>query len=60
MAGAVTAAVTVRVAEVLVWLPATLLTTTTKLLALSPITVAGVVYDAAVAPAMAVPPFFHW
>jgi hypothetical protein len=56
----VAAAVTVNVAEVLVWLPAALLTTTKKVLPLSPIAVAGVVYDDAVAPAIAVPPFFHW
>jgi hypothetical protein len=51
--------ITVSVALVLVTLPALLLTVTAKREALSASVVAGVVYDALIAPVMLVPFFFQ-
>jgi hypothetical protein len=51
---------TVRVALLLVTLPALLLTITAKREALSACVVAGVAYDALVAPTMFAPFFIHW
>jgi hypothetical protein len=55
----VAAALTVSVAGLLVALPTPLVTVTVNSVPLSPVVVAGVVYEGAVAPPMAVPPFFH-
>ena len=60
MVGATAAAFTVRLAVVLVTLPALLLTTTVNCAPLSELVVAGVVYVEDVAPEMAVPFLFHW
>jgi len=49
----------VRVAALLVMLPALLLTTTVNCAPLSELVVAGVVYDDEVAPLTDVPFFFH-
>ncbi len=57
--GATAAALTVRVAALLVMLPALLLTTTVNCAPLSELVVAGVVYEDEVAPLTAVPFFFH-
>ena len=57
--GAVAAAFTVRVALLLVALPAELVTTTEKLEPLSAEVVAGVVYELEVAPVIIAPFFFH-
>ena len=54
------AAATLRVAVLLVTLPALLLTTTLKSARLSEAVVGGVVYEEEVAPPMAVPFFRHW
>ena len=51
---------TVNVALLLVTLPALLLTITAKSAPLSASVVAGVVYDALVAPVMFAPFFSHW
>jgi hypothetical protein len=51
---------TVRIAAVLVTLPVVLVTVTVKDEPLSDATAAGVVYEAEVAPLIAVPFFFHW
>jgi hypothetical protein len=51
---------TVSVAGLLARLPVLSVTTTVNRAPLSELTVAGVVYEAAVAPLMAVTPFFHW
>jgi hypothetical protein len=51
---------TVRVAALLVWLPAALATLTVKVAPLSPLIVGGVVYVELVAPLMAAPVFDHW
>jgi hypothetical protein len=59
MDGAAGVAVTVRVAALLVTLPAELLTVTLKDAPLSEFVVAGVVYDGEFAPGIAFPPFFH-
>jgi hypothetical protein len=56
----VAAAVTVSVAALLVALPTELVTMTVKLDPLSPMTAAGVVYPASVAPAIGLPFFCHW
>jgi hypothetical protein len=53
------AAPTVSVAALLVVLPAPLLTVTVNCEPLSAVVVTGVVYDDAVAPPTATPPFFH-
>jgi hypothetical protein len=58
--GAVAAAFTVRVALLLVALPAELVTTTENTEPLSAEVVAGVVYELAVAPVIFTPFFFHW
>jgi hypothetical protein len=58
--GATDAEVTVSVAELLVTLPLLSVTTTENREPLSAAVVAGVVYDAEVAPAIAAAPFFHW
>jgi len=55
----VAAAVTVSVAVLLVVLPTLLVTVTVNCEPLSPVAVAGVVYEDEVAPPIAVPPFFH-
>lgn len=60
MDGATGAAVTERVAALLVTLPVLLLTVTVKEAPLSEVDVAGVVYDDKVAPEIALPFFFHW
>ena len=57
--GATAAALTVRVAALLVTLPAELLTITVNCAPLSELVVAGVVYEVEVAPLIAVPFFFH-
>jgi hypothetical protein len=57
--GATAAAFTVKVALLLVALPAELLTTTEKVDPLSAVVVAGVVYELDVAPVMFVPFFLH-
>jgi len=57
--GATAAAVTVKVAALLVAVPKLLVTVTVNCVALSELAVAGVVYEAAVAPLMAAPAFFH-
>jgi hypothetical protein len=57
--GATALAVTVRAAELLVRLPLLSVTTTVNWVPLSGFVVAGVVYEAAIAPPMAVPFFFH-
>ena len=57
--GATGADVTVSVAALLVTLPAVLLTVTLNDAPLSEFVVAGVVYDAEVAPPIADPFFFH-
>ena len=54
------AALTVKVAPLLVTFPTLLLTTTVKTVPLSDATVAGVVYEALVAPLILSPPFRHW
>jgi hypothetical protein len=54
------AAATVRVAALLVALPALLLTTTMNSARLSAFVVGGVVYSEEVAPLTAVPFFSHW
>lgn len=59
MDGATGAAVTVRVAALLVALPAASLTVTVNDAPLSVFVAAGVVYDAEVAPAIAIAFFFH-
>jgi hypothetical protein len=59
MDGATGAAVTVRVAALLVALPAASLTVTVNVAPLSVFVAAGVVYDAEVAPAIAIVFFFH-
>ena len=59
MDGATGAAVTVRVAALLVTLPVLPLTTTVNCAPLSDDVVAGVVYVEEVAPLIAVPFFFH-
>jgi len=51
---------TVSVAALLVTLPAPFETVTVNCVPLSADVVAGVVYEADVAPLMAAPPFFHW
>jgi hypothetical protein len=53
------AADTVSVAGLLVTLPAAFVTVTVNCAPLSADAVAGVVYEAEVAPLMATPPFFH-
>jgi len=53
------AAFTVNVAALLVTLPALLVTVTVNSALLSEVVVAGVVYNAAVAPLIGVPFFFH-
>jgi len=57
--GATAAALTVRVALLLVALPAELLTTTEKVDPLSAVVVAGVVYELEVAPVMLAPFLRH-
>ena len=57
--GATAAALTVRVALLLVALPAELVTTTEKVEPLSAVVVAGVVYELDVAPLMFAPFFRH-
>jgi hypothetical protein len=57
--GATAGALTVRVALLLVTLPAELVTTTEKLDPLSVVAVAGVVYELDVAPVMFAPFFRH-
>ena len=59
IAGATGAGLTVRVAALLVTLPAELLTTTVNCAPLSDVAVAGVLYVADVAPVIDVPFFFH-
>jgi hypothetical protein len=59
MDGATGTTVTVRVAALLVMLPAALLTVTVNDAPLSDTVVAGDVYDAEVAPAIALPFLFH-
>ena len=59
MPGGVAPAVTVSVAAALVMLPTPLVTVTVNAAPLSPMTVAGVVYEAAVAPPIATPFLFH-
>jgi len=59
MDGATGAAVTVRVAALLVTLPAASLTVTVNDAPLSEAVVAGVAYDAEVAPLIALPFLFH-
>jgi hypothetical protein len=54
------AAATLRVAVLLVTLPALLVTTTVNSGRLAETVVGGVVYDEEVAPLMAVPFFCHW
>ena len=54
------AAATLRVAALLVALPALLVTTTVNRAPLSELVVAGVVYAEEVAPLIAVPFFRHW
>jgi len=53
-------AFTVRVAALLVALPAELVTTTRNVAPLSAVVVAGAVYEADVAPAILAPFFCHW
>ena len=60
MDGATGAAVTVRVAALLVTLPVLLLTVTVNEAPLSEVDVAGVVYDDEIPPEIAPPFFFHW
>src|ERR1700693_5846041 len=60
MDGATCAAVTVRVAALLVALPVASLTMTVNDAPLSAFVLAGVVYDAEVAPAIAIAFLFHW
>ncbi len=57
--GATAAALTVRVAALLVTLPAELLTITVNCAPLSELVVAGVVYEVEVAPLTDVPFLFH-
>ena len=57
--GATAGALTVRVALLLVALPAELVITTEKLEPLSAVVVAGVVYELEVAPVIFVPFFLH-
>jgi hypothetical protein len=57
--GATLPAFTVRVALLLVAVPAELVTTTEKVEPLSAVVVAGVVYELDIAPVMFVPFFFH-
>ena len=57
--GATAAAFTVRIAALLVALPALLLTATVNCALLSEVVSAGVVYEDDVAPLIAVPFFFH-
>ncbi len=60
MDGDVLGVVTVRVAGLLVTLPALFVTVTVNWAPLSEVVVAGVVYEAAVAPLTEAPFFCHW